>query len=75
MGRKPPFPGVNFIALCFFSLGHAPALYNMGTHYFSGRGAELDMKKAAEYFKKAADLGFGMAQVIHCPFIVVFNKI
>ena len=47
----------------------------MGIHCFSGRAAELDMKKAAEYFKKAADLGFGMARVIHCPFIVVSNMI
>ena len=43
--------------------GHVPAFYNIGTHYFSGRGVELDMKKAAEFFKKAAELGFSMAQV------------
>ena len=63
--QKCLFSAVDLRVLFCLPLGHAPALYNMGTHYFSGRGAELDMKKAAEYFKKAADLGFGMAQVIH----------
>ena len=44
-------------------LGHVPGIYNIGSHYFSGRGVDLDMKKAADFFKKAADLGFSMAQV------------
>lgn len=51
--------------------GHVPALYNMGSHYFAGKGIELDMKKAGEFFKRAADLGFGLAQVC---FIVILMQ-
>jgi TPR repeat protein len=39
-------------------------LYNTGTQYFAGKGVEISMVKAAEYFEKAADLGFELAQVI-----------
>lgn len=49
-------------------------MYNIGTHYFSGRGVELDMKKAAEFFKKAADLGFGLAQVFLYFFMLGFLR-
>ena len=38
-------------------------MFNIGTHYFSGKGVDLDMQKASEFFRKAADLGFGLAQV------------
>lgn len=39
------------------------ALYNVGTHYFAGKGVELSFEKAAEYFEKAAILQFPPAQV------------
>ena len=39
------------------------ALYNVGTHYFAGKGVELSFEKAAEYFEKAAILQFPLAQV------------
>ena len=45
--------------------GHPVALYNTGTHYFAGKGVELSMEKAAEYFEKAANLGFELAQVMN----------
>ena len=45
-------------------LGHPIALYNVGTQYFAGKGVELNMEKAAEYFEKAANMGFELAQVI-----------
>ena len=44
-------------------LGIAMALYNVGGHYFAGKGVELSFEKAAEYYKKAADQGFPPAQV------------
>ena len=44
--------------------GHPIALYNTGTQYFAGKGVDVNMEKAAEYFEKAADLGFELAQVI-----------
>ena len=44
--------------------GSPVALYNVGVHYFSRKGGvELDFAKAAEYFSKAAQLGFAPAQV------------
>ena len=46
-----------------FNAGHPVALYNVGGHYFAGKGVGLSFKKAAEYFQKAADLGFAPAQV------------
>lgn len=39
------------------------ALYNVGGHYFAGKGVELSFQKAAEYYKSAADKGFAPAQV------------
>lgn len=44
-------------------LGNPVALYNVGAHYFSGKGVGLSFKKAAEYFEKASILGFPPAQV------------
>ena len=41
------------------------ALYNVGTHYFSGQGVKQDLKKAVEYYEKAAMVGFSPAQVTH----------
>lgn len=38
-------------------------VYNVGTHYFAGKGVQMDMEKAAESFKIAADNGFVLAQV------------
>ena len=38
-------------------------LYNTGVHYFSGKGVPVDFSKAAEYFTKAAYIGFDLAQV------------
>lgn len=38
-------------------------MYNVGTQYFAGKGVDLNMEKAAEYFEKAANLGFELAQV------------
>lgn len=40
------------------------ALYNVGGHYFAGKGVELSFKKAADYYQQAADMGFAPAQVI-----------
>ena len=39
------------------------ALYNVGSHYFSGKGVDHSFEKAAEYYEKAAILGFPPAQV------------
>ena len=39
------------------------AQYNLGVHYFSGRGVKSDMNKAAQLFTLAADQGFELAQV------------
>ena len=52
-----------FIDSLFYFQGYIPGLYNVGTHYFAGKGVEMDMKKAAECFQKAADQGFVLAQV------------
>lgn len=46
-----------------FPIGHPIALYNMGGHYFAGKGVEQSFDKAAEYFQLAADVGFAPAQV------------
>ena len=43
--------------------GHPIGMYNVGTQYFAGKGVDLNMEKAAEYFEKAANLGFELAQV------------
>ena len=43
--------------------GHGPAVHNVGVHYFAGRGVDLDMKKAAEYFTEAAEAGFELSLV------------
>lgn len=48
--------------------GNPVALYNVGVYYFSRKGGvELDLAKAAEYFSKAAQLGFAPAQVRMSP--------
>ena len=39
------------------------ALYNVGGHYFAGKGVELSFKKAADYYQQATDMGFAPAQV------------
>ena len=39
------------------------ALYNVGGHYFAGKGVEHSFKKAVEYYQQAADMGFAPAQV------------
>ncbi len=44
-------------------LGIVGAIYNIGTHYFAGKGVEHSFDKAIEYFQKASDLGFAPAQV------------
>ena len=46
-----------------FCIGYTPAIYNIGTHYFAGKGVTFDMAKAAQYFQHAADKGFTLAQV------------
>ena len=45
------------------SPGLPVAIYNVGGHYFAGKGVELSFKKAADYYQQAADLGFAPAQV------------
>ena len=50
-------------SFCVYITDYAPGIYNIGTHYFAGKGVEPDMKKAAECFHKAADEGFVLAQV------------
>ena len=51
------------------------ALYNVGGHYFAGKGVELSFEKAAEYYRKAADQGFPPAQVssTQCVWPAVFE--
>eukprot|EP01134_Creolimax_fragrantissima_P006499 CFRG6499T1 len=44
-------------------LGNLAGAYNVGTHYFGGRGTNQDFSKAAEYWAKAADGGFTHAMV------------
>ena len=39
------------------------ALYNVGGHYFAGKGVELSFKRAADYYQQAVDKGFSPAQV------------
>ena len=39
------------------------ALYNVGGHYFAGKGVELSFQKAADYYQQSADKGFAPAQV------------
>ena len=63
--------GLNHFSLTHsltYSLTHSltglpVALYNVGGHYFAGKGVELSFKKAADYYQQAADLGFAPAQV------------
>ena len=38
------------------------AKYSLGMMYFTGTGVEKDMKRAFEYFAKAADKGHAKAQ-------------
>lgn len=45
------------------SEGLPAAQYNVGVHYFAGKGVTLDMTKAAEWFQAAAEQGFDLAQV------------
>ena len=53
----------NEVAIVLQLLGLPVALYNVGGHYFAGKGVELSFKKAADYYQKAADMGFAPAQV------------
>ena len=39
------------------------ALYNVGIHYFAGKGTAHSFEKAAQYFQQASDIGFTPAQV------------
>ena len=39
------------------------AAFNVGTHYFSGRGVEQDMGAAAKWFERAAAAGMTQAMV------------
>jgi len=43
-------------------LGCATAYYNLGTQYFSGRGVEVDKKKAKHYYELAAMNGSVIAR-------------
>ena len=43
--------------------GNPLALYNVGGHYFAGKGVGLSFQKAAEFYRKAAEVGFTPAQV------------
>lgn len=43
--------------------GMPPAAFNVGTHYFSGRGVEQDMGAAAKWFERAAAAGMTQAMV------------
>lgn len=45
------------------AFGMPQASFNVGTHYFSGRGVEQDMAKAALYFERAAEAGMTQAMV------------
>lgn len=43
--------------------GHVQSLHNVGYLYYEGGGGiEKDVKKAAEWFRKAADLDFSLSQ-------------
>ena len=46
-----------------FPVGHPIALYNLGGHYFAGKGVEQSFEQAAEYYERAAAVGFTPAQV------------
>lgn len=57
--------------------GHPIGTYNVGGHYFAGKGAEQSFEKAAEFFSKAAEKGFAPAQVwegrgVKCKFTRLF---
>lgn len=43
--------------------GMPQAAFNVGTHYFSGRGVEQDMGEAAKWFERAAVAGMTQAMV------------
>ncbi len=44
--------------------GDATAMFQIGRHFTDGIGVEKDLVKAAEWYKKSADLGFVPAQYI-----------
>ncbi|MEO1141121.1 MAG: peptidoglycan-binding protein, partial [Pseudomonadota bacterium] len=44
--------------------GDATAMFQIGRHFTDGIGVEKDLAKAAEWYKKSADLGFVPAQYI-----------
>ena len=52
--------------LSFACVGNPVALYNVGGHYFAGKGVELSFEKAADYYRRAAKLAFTPAQVCMC---------
>ena len=57
-----------------FSPGHPIALYNLGGHYFAGKGVEQSFEKAAGYYKRAAAVGFTPAQVRTTDFSLHTNN-
>ena len=59
--------------ISLLSLGHSPAVHNVGVHYFAGRGVELDMKKAAKYFAQAAESGFELSLVREAFPVLLFR--
>ena len=65
MGFLHKIPAFTEIIKCvlYSHLGLDVGLYNTGVHYFSGKGVPVDFSKAAEYFTKAAYIGFDLAQV------------
>ena len=46
-----------------FVVDNPVAVYNVGTHYFSGYGVAQNLEKAREYYERASALGFAPAQV------------
>lgn len=52
-------------------IGIPMAIFNVGVHYFAGKGVAPSFDKAKEYFLRASDRGFVPAQVGHD--LVVFG--
>ena len=53
------------VCVCCFphTVGVPVAVFNVGGHYFAGKGVHQSFEEAAKYYQKAADLGFTPAQV------------